>query len=322
MRDGVVLGLLAAWQVLIGEEVLLLTAVGLAVGGVVYLAHGRLPLRRMLPGLGAAAGGLPRDRRRAAVVAVRRAAELWRHLPPAGRQRPRPAVGAGHPQHRRRPVRLRRSVDEPHRGELVLRRPAAGRGRGRRRRAVAPRPGSGPRRGRRGLVLALARRGGHGQRQRRPASRVRGRCSSSCRCSATCCRPASPSSRCPLSGRCSRSASRRCAGSRPGMPGTPAPAWPSARLAGAAGAAAGRAHPARRRPAGADAGVLQRRHVARLGRRGRLGARGAGAVGRRHPGPGVAGARRGGASRWSRATSSAPTPRRSAAASTAPRRPR
>ena len=56
VRDGVVLGLLAAWQVLIGEEVLLLTAVGLAVGGVVYLAHGRLPLRRMLPGLGAAAG--------------------------------------------------------------------------------------------------------------------------------------------------------------------------------------------------------------------------------------------------------------------------
>ena len=33
-------GLLAAWQVFIGEEVLLLTAVGLAVAGVVYLAHG------------------------------------------------------------------------------------------------------------------------------------------------------------------------------------------------------------------------------------------------------------------------------------------
>ncbi len=55
-RDGVVLGLLAAWQVLIGEEVLLLTAVGLAVAGVVYLAHGRLPVRRMLPGVGLAAG--------------------------------------------------------------------------------------------------------------------------------------------------------------------------------------------------------------------------------------------------------------------------
>ena len=41
VRDGVVLGLLAAWQVLIGEEVLLLTAVGLVIGGLVYVAHGR-----------------------------------------------------------------------------------------------------------------------------------------------------------------------------------------------------------------------------------------------------------------------------------------
>jgi hypothetical protein len=55
-RDGVVLGLLAAWQVLIGEEVLLLTAVGLLVGGIVLLAHGRVDLRRLLPGLGIAAG--------------------------------------------------------------------------------------------------------------------------------------------------------------------------------------------------------------------------------------------------------------------------
>ncbi len=52
VRDGVVLGLLVAWQVLIGEEVLLLTAVGLAVFGVVLLAHRRLEVRRMLPGLG------------------------------------------------------------------------------------------------------------------------------------------------------------------------------------------------------------------------------------------------------------------------------
>ena len=102
-------------------------------------------------------GGLPRDRRGAAVVAVRRPAELRRHLPPPGGQRPRPAVGARHPQHRRRPVGLRRAVDEPHRGELVLRHPAAARRRGRRRRAVAPRPRAGARRGRRGLVLALAR---------------------------------------------------------------------------------------------------------------------------------------------------------------------
>ncbi|HYN67843.1 MAG TPA: glycosyl transferase, partial [Ornithinibacter sp.] len=55
VRDGVVLGLLAAWQVFIGEEVLLLTAIGLTVAGVVYLAHGRVDLRRMLPGLGVGA---------------------------------------------------------------------------------------------------------------------------------------------------------------------------------------------------------------------------------------------------------------------------
>lgn len=52
VRDGVVLGLLVAWQLLIGEEVLLLAAVGMGVAGVVYLAHGRLDVRRMLPGLG------------------------------------------------------------------------------------------------------------------------------------------------------------------------------------------------------------------------------------------------------------------------------
>ena len=51
-RDGVVLGLLVAWQVLVGEEVLLLTAVGMAIGGAVLLAHGRVDVRRMLPGLG------------------------------------------------------------------------------------------------------------------------------------------------------------------------------------------------------------------------------------------------------------------------------
>ncbi len=51
-RDGVVLGLLVAWQVLIGEEVLLLTAIGMAIGATVLLAHGRVDLRRLLPGLG------------------------------------------------------------------------------------------------------------------------------------------------------------------------------------------------------------------------------------------------------------------------------
>ena len=51
-RDGVVLGLLVAWQVFIGEEVLLLTVVGIAIAGVVLLAHRRVDVRRLLPGLG------------------------------------------------------------------------------------------------------------------------------------------------------------------------------------------------------------------------------------------------------------------------------
>jgi DivIVA domain-containing protein len=52
VRDGVVLGLLVAWQVLIGEEVLLLAGFGMVVGGLVLLGHGRLDVRRMLPGVG------------------------------------------------------------------------------------------------------------------------------------------------------------------------------------------------------------------------------------------------------------------------------
>ncbi|WP_377640884.1 hypothetical protein [Oryzobacter terrae] len=52
VRDGVVLGLLVAWQVLIGEEVLLLAALGMLVGGSVLLAHRRVDLRRLLPGVG------------------------------------------------------------------------------------------------------------------------------------------------------------------------------------------------------------------------------------------------------------------------------
>ncbi len=55
IRDGVVLGLLLAWQVLIGEEVLLLATIGICIGGLVLLAHGRVPLRVMLPGLGVGA---------------------------------------------------------------------------------------------------------------------------------------------------------------------------------------------------------------------------------------------------------------------------
>ncbi|HET6968354.1 MAG TPA: hypothetical protein VFI44_08765, partial [Ornithinibacter sp.] len=54
-RDGVVLGLLVAWQVFIGEEVLLLTVLGILVGGLVLLGHGRVDPRRLLPGLGIAA---------------------------------------------------------------------------------------------------------------------------------------------------------------------------------------------------------------------------------------------------------------------------
>jgi hypothetical protein len=52
VRDGVVLGLLAAWQVLIGEEVLALAAVGLAIAGGVLVAHGKLDVRRLLRGIG------------------------------------------------------------------------------------------------------------------------------------------------------------------------------------------------------------------------------------------------------------------------------
>lgn len=66
-RDGLVLGLLLAWQVFIGEEVLLLTALGLLVLGAVLLAHRRLALRAMLPGLAIAAAVS------AAIVAV----PLW-----------------------------------------------------------------------------------------------------------------------------------------------------------------------------------------------------------------------------------------------------
>ena len=56
VREGVVLGLLVAWQLLIGEEVLLLTAVGLAVGGGVLVAHGWGDPSRLVRGLTAGAG--------------------------------------------------------------------------------------------------------------------------------------------------------------------------------------------------------------------------------------------------------------------------
>ncbi len=55
-RVGAGLGLLVAWQVLIGEEILLLASIALLVLALVLAAHRRLHLRRMLPGLGTGAG--------------------------------------------------------------------------------------------------------------------------------------------------------------------------------------------------------------------------------------------------------------------------
>ncbi|PRY60252.1 hypothetical protein BCF74_10738 [Knoellia remsis] len=55
VRDGVVLGLLVAWQVFIGEEPLLLMALALLVVGVVLLAHGLIDLRPLLTGVGVGA---------------------------------------------------------------------------------------------------------------------------------------------------------------------------------------------------------------------------------------------------------------------------
>ncbi|PKW26180.1 DivIVA domain-containing protein [Phycicoccus duodecadis] len=56
VRDGVVLGLLVAWQVLIGEEVLLLTSVGVLVLLLGYLAAGWRPTLAALRGLGTGVG--------------------------------------------------------------------------------------------------------------------------------------------------------------------------------------------------------------------------------------------------------------------------
>jgi hypothetical protein len=52
VRDGVVLGLLVTWQVFIGEEPLLLAAIGMLIAGLVLVAHRRFDLRRALPGVG------------------------------------------------------------------------------------------------------------------------------------------------------------------------------------------------------------------------------------------------------------------------------
>ena len=55
VRDGIVLGVLVTWQVFIGEEPLLLAALGMLVVGVVLVAHRRLDLTRLLPGVGVGA---------------------------------------------------------------------------------------------------------------------------------------------------------------------------------------------------------------------------------------------------------------------------
>jgi len=52
VRDGVILGLLVTWQIFIGEEPLLLAAIGMLIVGLVLVAHGRIHVRRALPGIG------------------------------------------------------------------------------------------------------------------------------------------------------------------------------------------------------------------------------------------------------------------------------
>ena len=51
IRGGLVLGLLVTWQIFIGEEVLLLAAIGMAVAGLVMAVQRRLRVVPMLPGL-------------------------------------------------------------------------------------------------------------------------------------------------------------------------------------------------------------------------------------------------------------------------------
>ncbi|MFM6851473.1 MAG: hypothetical protein ACKOVB_20475, partial [Terrabacter sp.] len=74
VRDGVVLGLLVTWQIFIGEEPLLLMAIGVLVVGLVLLAHRRLDVARMAPGVAIGA----------AVSLVLVAVPLWWQF--AGRQ--------------------------------------------------------------------------------------------------------------------------------------------------------------------------------------------------------------------------------------------
>jgi hypothetical protein len=50
LRDGVILGLLVAWQVFVGEEALLLAAIGMTIAGAVVVAHGGVAWRRVVHG--------------------------------------------------------------------------------------------------------------------------------------------------------------------------------------------------------------------------------------------------------------------------------
>lgn len=51
VRAGVILGLLVTWQLWIGEEVLVLATIGIALAGVAMLLHRRLDIRAILPGM-------------------------------------------------------------------------------------------------------------------------------------------------------------------------------------------------------------------------------------------------------------------------------
>ena len=157
----------------------------------------------------------PGRRRAAAVVAVLRPAELRLDLAPAGRQRPRPAVGPRDPHRRRRPVGVGRPVDEPHRGELVLR--------GRRCGSRPPPPScllwrSVVVRALAAVVLVTCWLSlgeevtlhGDAARHPGPVGAARARAGRRERPA----RPGSRSSPCPPSGCCSPSASRRCAARR------------------------------------------------------------------------------------------------------------
>ena len=327
VRDGVVLGLLVAWQVFIGEEALLLAALGIARRRLCSSSRtAGVDLRRLLPGVAIGAAVC------LAVVAV----PLWWQFtgpqsyssiyhPPAGNDLAA-AVGPGHPQHRRRPVGLgglsmNRTEENSFFGVPLLLAAA------RRHGAVLAPPG---RPGARAAVVVVAcwlSLGEevvlHGRPDRHPGSV--GPARARCRSSRTSCPPGSPSSRSRRSGallalgiEAVRVRGRGRYAGHAGAGPRASPAVGGRRVV----LAARPSHPARRRPAARRAVLLRRRRVARLGRRGRVGARRAAHRRRGRARDGVAGAGPVGLPARGRATSSVPTPRPSGAASTAPPRPR